>query len=46
MLSLAVTLIAYFTPTCFDPCGSKNVGVKCAIKVTASDNTLIIYMSA
>ena len=28
-----------------DPYGSKHVGVKCAIKVTACDNILIIYMS-
>jgi len=54
ILLQAVTLIAHFTPTCFDPftptCfdpyGSKHIGVKCAIKVTACDNILIIYMSA
>ena len=46
ILSQAVTLIAHLTPTCFDPHGSKHVGVKCAIKVTACDNILIIYMSA
>ena len=28
-----------------DPYGSKHVGVKCAIKVTACDNILIIYVS-
>jgi len=46
ILSHAVTLMAHFTPTCFDPYGSKHVGVKCVIKVTACDNILIIYMSA
>ena len=46
ILSQAVTLVALFTPTCFDPYGSKHVGVKCAINVIACDNILIIYMSA
>ena len=51
ILSQAVTLVALFTPTCFDPYGSssgstygsKHVGVKSATKVTACDNILIIY---
>jgi len=46
ILSQAATLVALFTPTCFDPYGSKHVGVKSATKVTACDNILIIYMSA
>jgi len=46
ILSQTVTLVARFTPTCFDPYGSKHVGVKRATNVTACDNILIIYMSA
>jgi len=42
ILSQAVTLVALFTSTCFDPYGSKHVGVKSATNVTACDNILII----
>ena len=32
ILSQAVILIAHFTPTCFDPYGSKHVGVHKLVK--------------
>ena len=44
ILSQAITLVALFTPTCFDPYGSKHVGVKSATNVIVCDNILIIYI--